>query len=71
MGERTLAKRVAPRQDRLTPVCVRDTGRLVPGVLLAWDKREGSWWGLVAWDPGSGQQRMWLASGRLEPILPR
>jgi hypothetical protein len=48
IGERTLAERVTPRPDLLIPVWVRDTGRHVPGVLLAWEKRAGTWWGLVA-----------------------
>ena len=52
IGDKTLARRVAPTppDPLLVPVWVRDAGRVVPAVLLAWEKRDGSWWGLVAWD---------------------
>ena len=72
IGDRTLEQRVAQTADTLlVPVWVRDAGRVVPGVLLAWDRRNGSWWGLVAWDAGRGQERLWLPSGRLSRILAR
>lgn len=73
IGDRTLQQRVAPAaaEQLLTPVWVCDAGRLVPGVLLAWDRRDGSWWGLVAWDTGRGQERIWLPAGRLSPIAAR
>ena len=71
IGERTLAERVTPRPDILVPVWVRDTGRDVPGVLLAWEKRGGTWWGLVAWDRGSGLERIWMPAVRLLPIRSR
>ncbi|MCA0328467.1 MAG: hypothetical protein LCI03_01025 [Actinobacteria bacterium] len=70
IGERSLAERVTPRTDLRVPVWVHDAGRRVPGVLLAWDKRNGTWWGLVAWDPGRGPERLWLPQGRLQPIRP-
>ncbi len=71
IGERTLAQRVTPRADLLIPVWVTDAGRHVPGVLLAWEGRAGTWWGLVAWDAGRGQDRTWLPHGRLDPIAVR
>jgi hypothetical protein len=73
IGDHTLEQRGAMRaaEPLLTPVWVLDAGRHVAGVLLAWDRRQGSWWGLVAWDPGSGQERVWLHAGRLRPIESR
>ena len=71
IGQGTLGQRVAAREQLLTPVWIRDSGRHVPGVLLDWEKRDGSWWGLVAWDPGSGLERVWVPGGRLTPIAAR
>ncbi len=73
IGDKTLAQRVAstPPEPLLVPVWVRDAGRVVPAVLLAWEKRDGSWWGLVAWDAGRGRERLWLPAARLSPILSR
>lgn len=73
IGDKTLEQRVARSavEPLLTPVWVLDAGRHVPGVLMAWDRRDGSWWGLVAWDPGTGQERVWLHAGRLRRIEPR
>ena len=73
IGDRTLEQRVASTvaEPLLTPVWVLDSGRHVPGVLMAWDHRDGSWWGLVAWDSGTGQERVWLHAGRLRRIATR
>jgi hypothetical protein len=72
-GDRTLAQRVtgAEPEQLLTPVWVTDVGRNVPGVLLAWEQRAGTWWGLVAWDAGRGRERTWLPASRLSPITNR
>jgi len=72
-GERTLAERVAPSapDPLLIPVWVRDSGRHLPGVLTAWERRNDSWLGLVDLDAGRCRERVWLPAGRLEPIRPR
>ena len=61
VGDRTLAQRAGTQPaELLIPVWVSDSGRSVPGVLLSWARREGTWWGLVAWDVGRGHERLWL-----------
>jgi len=73
LGDRTLAERTNPQvaEPVLTPAWVRDAGRDVPGVLLAWERRGGSWWGLVTWDPLRGRETVWIPAGRLQPIQQR
>jgi hypothetical protein len=72
-GDRTLAERVAQSAPEpiLRAVWIRDQGRSVPGVLLAWEKRSGAWFGLCAWDAGRGQERTWVPANWLQPIQPR
>ena len=67
INSRSLAERVRA-EPLLVPVWVKHEGRDVPGVLLEWDCRDGSWWGLVAWDPRGRQERIWLPAGRLRRI---
>lgn len=72
-GDRTLAERVgqsAPEQ-LMKPVWIRDAGRSVPGVLVAWEQRSGVWFGLCVWDAGRGQERTWIRATWLQPIQPR
>jgi hypothetical protein len=73
LGDRTLGERTRAQEPEplLTPVWVRDEGRHVPGVLLAWEKRGARWWGLIVWDAGRGREHTWLPAMRLAPIAPR
>lgn len=70
IDDQTLEQRVArtAAEPLLTPVWVIESGRHVPGVLMAWERRNGTWWGLVAWDDGRGRERVWLPAGRLRKI---
>jgi hypothetical protein len=73
LGDKTLAQRVAKEaaEPHLTPVWVQDAGRQVPGVLMAWESRNNSWWGLVVWDAGRSPERAWVPASRLQRVLPR
>ena len=68
-----LACSASPRRllNRYSSGWVRAAGRVLPGVLLSWEQRNGSWWGPVPWDAGRGPERLWLPAGRFSPILPR
>jgi hypothetical protein len=67
INRRTFAERAQPAQ-LLARVWAQDGGLKIPGVLLDWDRRDGSWWGLVVLNPGTGQERVWLPAGPLQAI---